>query len=319
MSTKISVIVPIYNVEKLLPRCLDSILAQTHRNLEVILVDDGSPDRSGEIADSYANKDSRVMVIHQENAGSAEARRKGVNMATGEYVMFVDSDDEIPPTAASALHQRCQESDLDLAFGAYKRIYGDKTAIVENPQTGIFTGEEFLTVCLQPNTILTSNCMSLSKREIWLHDDVFPPSDTKYPSEDFLTNILLTKHIRRAGIYNDVVYHYYYNPNSQSISNRIGTQSGWKSHFQIIRDNLQERGVFERNKRLFRMCEIDRIFFYIFPLDTKDEWIQSVIGYPSKDFPKKTRLCQRLLKHPHLRPFLIRTNRALKGALGFMR
>lgn len=89
----ISIIIPVYNVEKYLPQCLDSILSQTYKDFEVILVDDGSPDNSGKICDEYASKDSRVRVIHQENAGVSVSRNIGIEKAEGEWITFIDSDD----------------------------------------------------------------------------------------------------------------------------------------------------------------------------------------------------------------------------------
>ena len=95
MEPLISVIVPVYGVEAYLNQCIDSILAQTHKNLEIILVDDGSPDRCPTICDEYARKDSRVRVIHKKNGGLSDARNAGLEIATGEYIGFVDSDDWI--------------------------------------------------------------------------------------------------------------------------------------------------------------------------------------------------------------------------------
>ena len=93
----VSVIIPVYNVESYLVRCLDSVLVQTYKNLEIILVDDGSKDKSGQICDEYAKRDNRVKVIHQTNRGQSAARNAGVQSATGEYIAFVDSDDEVVP------------------------------------------------------------------------------------------------------------------------------------------------------------------------------------------------------------------------------
>lgn len=93
----VSVVVPVYNVEKYIARCIESILSQTYQNLELILVDDGSPDNSGKICDTYAEKDRRILVIHQENAGVSKARNAGIDLAKGEYLFFVDSDDWIEP------------------------------------------------------------------------------------------------------------------------------------------------------------------------------------------------------------------------------
>ena len=97
MNSKISVIVPIYNTAKYLEKCLDSIIGQTHQNLEIILIDDGSTDDSGKIADSYAKKDKRIKVIHQKNAGQSAARNQGLKEVTGEYLSFIDSDDCLKP------------------------------------------------------------------------------------------------------------------------------------------------------------------------------------------------------------------------------
>lgn len=91
----ISVIVPIYNVESYLNRCVESIVNQTYQNLEIILVDDGSPDNCPQICDDWARKDSRIKVIHKENGGLSDARNAGMNIATGEYISFIDSDDYV--------------------------------------------------------------------------------------------------------------------------------------------------------------------------------------------------------------------------------
>ena len=101
---EISIIVPVYKVEKYLNRCIDSILAQSFPDFELILVDDGSPDKSGKICDDYAAKDSRVKVIHKENAGVSAARNSGLAMSSGSYIMFCDSDDFVDKNWCGALY-----------------------------------------------------------------------------------------------------------------------------------------------------------------------------------------------------------------------
>ena len=105
----VTVIVPVYNAEKYLERCVDSILRQTYTNLEIILIDDGSPDRSGELCDAYARKDERVRVIHRQNGGVSAARNTGLDAAKGAWIMFVDSDDFIAPDAVEYLLKLCWE------------------------------------------------------------------------------------------------------------------------------------------------------------------------------------------------------------------
>ena len=115
MNEKISVIVPVYKAERFLARCVDSILAQADVALELLLVDDGSPDRSGEICDDYAKNDARVKVIHQKNAGASAARNAGLNAATGEWIMFCDADDELLPKSLAKMLE--EGSDADLILG----------------------------------------------------------------------------------------------------------------------------------------------------------------------------------------------------------
>jgi glycosyltransferase involved in cell wall biosynthesis len=119
----ISVIVPVYNVEKFLSRCIDSILAQTFTDFECILVDDGSPDRCPEICDAYAARDERILVIHQVNGGTAAARQAGVNSAQGTLISFVDSDDWIEPNALELLYNKQQETDAYVVMGGVTVLY----------------------------------------------------------------------------------------------------------------------------------------------------------------------------------------------------
>ncbi|MGM9600387.1 MAG: glycosyltransferase family 2 protein [Faecousia sp.] len=124
MSTSplISVIIPVYNVEKYLQRCLDSVIEQTYKNLEVILIDDGSTDHSGEICDDYAAKDVRIHVIHQENQGVSAARNKGLDNVKGEYITFVDSDDYIVNDMIAELLRLSEEEHADIVIGGYYGI-----------------------------------------------------------------------------------------------------------------------------------------------------------------------------------------------------
>lgn len=127
MEPLISVIVPVYKVEEYLPKCVDSIINQTYRNLEIILVDDGSPDGCGAICDRYAGQDSRVRVIHQENAGISGARNAGLDIMTGKYLTFVDSDDWLAPNAIEVLFGRLQQDGSDMAIGQRIKVYCDGT------------------------------------------------------------------------------------------------------------------------------------------------------------------------------------------------
>jgi len=115
----VSIIIPVYNAEKYLHRCLDSVLSQTYTNFEAILVDDGSPDRSGEICDEYAQKDSRIRVIHKKNGGVASSRQCGLDNARGEYIIYVDPDDWVEPDMLATMYGKAKEENADLVFADY--------------------------------------------------------------------------------------------------------------------------------------------------------------------------------------------------------
>lgn len=144
MST-ISVITPVYNVEKYIHRCIDSILAQTFSDFELILVDDGSPDRCGVICDEYAAKDDRIVVLHQENRGQAAARNRALDMARGEYIAFVDSDDWVHPRFLEVLLSNAREQQADVSVCGHRKV----TDIVPFQEVGnssadALSGEEFV-------------------------------------------------------------------------------------------------------------------------------------------------------------------------------
>ena len=127
MNDLISVIMPVYKVEKYLPESIESVLNQDHKHLELILIDDGSPDRSGQICDEYAAKDSRVRVIHQKNGGAAAAKNAGLRAANGTYLCFVDSDDYLEPNVYAYMLKVLQENQADAAQFSFQDLYRTHT------------------------------------------------------------------------------------------------------------------------------------------------------------------------------------------------
>lgn len=129
---KISIVVPIYKVEKYLNKCVESILKQTYKNLEIILVDDGSPDLCGEICDRYKQKDNRIIVIHQENKGLSGARNTGLSRATGKYICFIDSDDYIKQNMIETLFNNLKLTNSDISICGFSQVGEDE--IIEKAQ-----------------------------------------------------------------------------------------------------------------------------------------------------------------------------------------
>ena len=128
----VSVIIPIYNVEKYLRQCIDSVLSQTYGDLEIILVDDGSPDKCGEICDEYALKDSRISVIHKENGGLSDARNAGLKAAQGEYIYFLDSDDYIRKDAMQLLVNTAEKEKADIIFFSARSFADNKMPVPDS-------------------------------------------------------------------------------------------------------------------------------------------------------------------------------------------
>ena len=132
MNKLVSVIIPIYKVEPYLIRCLDSVVNQTYKNLEIILVDDGSPDKCPQICDEYAKKDNRIIVIHQENGGLSAARNAGLDICKGEYVSFVDSDDWVAKEYIEDLFNICQQENSEIAICNHIRVNDSQIPYEDN-------------------------------------------------------------------------------------------------------------------------------------------------------------------------------------------
>lgn len=210
---KISVIVPVYNVEKYLDRCLKSLFNQTYENIEIILINDGSTDRSGEMCDMYEKEDSRVKVLHQEYNGVADARNKGVAMATGEYIIFLDSDDEADREYVGKLYKTLKENDLDIAQCCLLRIRNGQPINKLEVKDGvsIFNGVEMQMKTFDRDRYFCNVvCGKLFKKELF-EGLSFPYGRI---NEDESLIYRLTFKSKRVGIIDDYLYYYHYNGDS---------------------------------------------------------------------------------------------------------
>lgn len=141
----ITIVVPIYNVEEYLNKCIETILCQTYENIEILLIDDGSTDNCGNICDLYAKKDSRVKVIHKENGGLSDARNTGIEAANGKYICFIDSDDYISPIFIETLYNLCKENNTKISQCSFNIVYDNNGKSGEAEQeVNIYTSEEMV-------------------------------------------------------------------------------------------------------------------------------------------------------------------------------
>ena len=207
----ISVIVPVYKVEKYLPKCIDSILAQTYPNLEIILVDDGSVDSSGAICDEYASRYEHIRVIHKENGGLSDARNCGIAAAHGEYVGLVDSDDYVDSDMYETLYRLVSDNDADIAMcGLYDVYEGRPVEQVDSVDVCCVDRTQAMKMVLEAKVVSVTAVNKLYKKSMF--------DRVKYPvgrtAEDAFVILHLLEQADRVAITNERKYYYFHRENS---------------------------------------------------------------------------------------------------------
>lgn len=175
MKPEISIVVPIYKVEKYLDKCVHSLLNQSYTNIEIVLVNDGSPDGCPVMCDNYAKQDSRIRVIHKENGGLSDARNTGMKLSKGEYILFVDSDDYIELDACEKFLNVMNDQKPDIVVGNAKRIEGSKVFEMShklNTNSEAITGVDYLKKELKTKTMHISACLNLYNRSFLLDNEL---------------------------------------------------------------------------------------------------------------------------------------------------
>ena len=205
---KITVIVPAYNVEEWFPRCIESILSQTHRALEIIVINDGSTDGTAQLINEYAKKDNRIVAVHQDNAGLIEVRERGIEMATGEYIGFVDGDDEIEPDMYERLLENALQYDAEISqCGILYCFYDGRTKKMHGTgEVSVFNDVEGYRELMQGIHMEPSLCNKLYKREL-LQDSC--PDKSIVNNEDLLRNSDLFSRAKKSVLEDFCGYHYW--------------------------------------------------------------------------------------------------------------
>lgn len=281
--TKVSVIVPVYNVEKYIHRCINSLLEQTLKDIEIILVDDESPDDSGKICDEYAKRHSNIKVIHKANGGLGYARNSGLEVAIGEFVGFIDSDDFIEPNMYEDLYCFAKNNHLDTVFSAGFKFY-DKGNIEEKPEViniKIWENnkiyEDFIpniigsppTYCSDVKYVM-SVCRGIYSLKQIQKSNIKFVSEREFLSEDILFNIEYLIKSRKIGMIPKCYYYYCCNDGSLTRSYRPDMKDRMNRLYVAIKEKLQEVMIYD-----FANLNLDRLYLLMVRGAIKSEFLNN--------------------------------------------
>lgn len=223
---EISIVVAVYKAEAYIRRCLDSILAQTFTDYEVIMVDDGSPDSSGEICEEYARRDSRFKVVHKENGGVGSARKVGMEHSRGRYSSHIDPDDWVEPTFLELLHKSAEENNADIAICNVVKEYVDRQEIWHSAQSRknalAFVKDGKYARFKTPYGTNLAN--KLVRRDVYISNDIVFDPKLKI-GEDTEVYFKLLVYSERVCYISDILYHY----DKRSNNNSLTSGDGWNN------------------------------------------------------------------------------------------
>ena len=304
---KISVVIPIYNVEKYLDRCLISVVNQSYHNLEIILVEDGSLDNCPQMCDEWAEKDDRIRVIHKKNAGLGMARNTGIEYASGDYICFIDSDDYIALDTIDKAWEMANEAQAELVFYGCNMVdASERVTAVFRPESGkrVFKGAEFQDILLpdiispdftnkQKYNVLFSACTVLFSMETIRQADWRFVSEREIISEDVFSLMKLFASVQRVAIVPEALY--YYCQNSCSL-----TRTCRSDRYQEIKDFYD---------KMIILCDTYR-YSELIKTRFSGAYLAFVIGALKTivqcdlSFGKKIRMLKDIAYDPHLKQTL---------------
>ena len=249
---KISIVVPIYMVENELDRCVKTLVGQTHQNLEILLVDDGSKDRCPQMCDGYAEADPRIRVIHKPNGGLSDARNAGLREAIGDYILYVDSDDYLELDACERLLDAMRE-DIDLVIGSCRELRADGEGYQRhsNIPVGVpLTAREYVIASIRANEWYAPAWLNLYRRDFLLKNDLFYRKGFVFEDTEMLPRLFLA--VDKL-VYTDYPFYNYViransimtakaSPEKQNMA--IEIYSGWLERFRQVEDSEYQRYLY---------------------------------------------------------------------------
>lgn len=239
INTKISIIVPIYNAEKYIRRCIESILKQTYTNIELILINDGSNDNSLEICEKFKKNDRRIVIVNKKNEGVSVARNIGIEKATGELISFVDADDYLEENFLQELFNIMNKYNVNYVTCGYNRVYGNYLEQINNNLNEILmSSDEYLNKILNVQTGYGFAHMKLINKSV-IGDVRF--NKTLKVGEDALFNVMLCQNLDKVAIFNKPLYNYYFNP--ESVVRKFD-----ENYYQKYLKSMKEMTTYINNK-----------------------------------------------------------------------
>ena len=250
---KISVIVPVYNTEKYLHRCIDSVLAQTYKDFELLLIDDGSKDSSGAICDEYAARDSRVKVFHKENGGVSSARNAGLAIASGDWIMHLDGDDWIAPDIQERLIRKGEDTGADIVMGDFLFAYSDRDILYSLPD---WDNNKTASLNRYITSVWTCVWGGIHKRSLYEVYQLKSPQGVTY-CEDFHLMARLCYHAKKVVNVHQPFYHYRQQEGSVMHNLNKKTERDEQWVYQDIICFFKEQGVYDdyRKSMCWRMLK----------------------------------------------------------------
>ncbi len=239
LEIKITVIVPVYGAENYIRRCIESVIHQTFNDWHLLLIDDGSPDRCGDICDEYAEKDKRIRVIHQKNIGVSATRNRGLDEVHTEYFYFLDSDDYLPDYALQTLYTMAREEDADIVVGGHSRVEPDGYIHCDSDSWPELKSTEDIQLAILRNQIPNFSCAKLFKRKLW--------DGIRYPVGQVMEDLFTAPHVfyraKKIAITKNSLYFYSHENKGSIMSNggakyirlKYGQFLAWREHELVAR------------------------------------------------------------------------------------
>lgn len=246
MAPYFSIILPVYNVERYLQRCVRSVLEQSFQDYEIILVDDGSSDSSGLLCDEIAGTNPNIRVIHKENGGLASARNAGLEEAAGQYIWFVDSDDFIEPQGLQVLYEASCKTAPDMVKFNYFRVTGEKSPVISNAPVGAYDGVGVENILLKAaffsaGRYVLSACTHIYKRELLKKSGIRFLSERLVGSEDYLFNLEIMAQAQGICVIGDILYNYEQRAGSLTQQYKKDLSQRYEKLYEMLLQRLPEK------------------------------------------------------------------------------